>query len=77
MINGVIIQFFEWYNPDDSIWNELKGKAKDLADAGFSAVWIPPSYKGGGGGSDRGYGVYDLFDLGEFGWDRRVGHGDS
>jgi alpha-amylase len=66
MINGVIIQFFEWYNPEDKLWDELKGKAKELADAGFSAVWIPPCYKGGGGGSDRGYGVYDLFDLGEF-----------
>ncbi|PZO41920.1 MAG: alpha-amylase [Pseudanabaena frigida] len=67
MANGVIIQFFQWYNPaDGSLWDELKGKAKELADAGFTAVWIPPSYKGQGGGFDVGYGVYDLFDLGEF-----------
>ncbi|MEE3719880.1 alpha-amylase [Tumidithrix elongata RA019] len=67
MSNGVIIQFFQWYNPaDGTLWNELKGKAKALADAGFSSVWIPPSYKGSGGGFDVGYGVYDLFDLGEF-----------
>ena len=31
-----------------------------------TAVWIPPAYKGSGGGRDVGYGVYDLFDLGEF-----------
>jgi alpha-amylase len=66
MTNGVIIQFFEWYNPDGVLWNELKEKVQALAEAGFSAVWIPPAYKGSGGGSDRGYGVYDLFDLGEF-----------
>ena len=27
---------------------------------------MPPAYKGQGGGWDVGYGVYDLFDLGEF-----------
>ena len=66
MSNGVIIQFFQWYNTENTLWDELKGKAKALAEAGFSAIWIPPSYKGQGGGSDVGYGVYDLFDLGEF-----------
>jgi alpha-amylase len=29
-------------------------------------VWLPPAYKGVGGGNEVGYGVYDLFDLGEF-----------
>lgn len=66
MTNGVIIQFFHWYNPDNTLWDELKGKAQDLASAGFSAVWIPPCYKENNGGSGVGYGVYDLFDLGEF-----------
>jgi len=67
MANGVIMQFFHWYNPaDGKLWKELKEKAKALASQGFSAVWIPPCYKGSGGGFDVGYGVYDLFDLGEF-----------
>jgi len=29
-------------------------------------VWGPPAYKGAGGVHDVGYGVYDLYDLGEF-----------
>jgi alpha-amylase len=67
MNNGVFIQFFHWYNnPDGTLWQELTQKAQELAQAGFTAVWIPPSYKGQGGGYDVGYGTYDLFDLGEF-----------
>ena len=40
--------------------------ATELAEAGFTAVWLPPAYKGGNGAADVGYGVYDLYDLGEF-----------
>ncbi|MEL6816685.1 MAG: alpha-amylase [Cyanobacteria bacterium J06598_3] len=65
--NGVMMQYFHWYNePDGTLWNELKAKATDLAAAGITAVWVPPAYKGTGGGYDVGYGVYDLYDLGEF-----------
>jgi alpha-amylase len=65
--NGVMMQYFHWYNaPDGTLWNELATKAKELADAGITAVWLPPAYKGTGGGYDVGYGIYDLFDLGEF-----------
>lgn len=32
----------------------------------YTSVWLPPAYKGTGGGYDVGYGVYDIFDLGEF-----------
>lgn len=66
-INGVLMQFFHWYNePNGTLWNELREKAADLEKAGFTALWLPPSYKGSGGGSDVGYSVYDLYDLGEF-----------
>lgn len=66
-MNGVIMQFFHWYNPaDGTLWQELKGKAQELAQKGFTAIWLPPAYKGQGGKWDVGYGVYDLFDLGEF-----------
>lgn len=67
LVNGTMFQFFHWYNPaDGTLWNELKDKAPELARSGFTAVWLPPAYKGQGGGYDVGYGVYDLFDLGEF-----------
>jgi alpha-amylase len=65
--NGTMMQWFHWYIPDDgSHWNTLKTEAQALAQAGISALWLPPAYKGIGGASDVGYGVYDLFDLGEF-----------
>jgi alpha-amylase len=66
-INGVMMQYFHWYNPaDGSLWNELAKNAQELADAGVTVVWLPPAYKGVGGGYDVGYGVYDMYDLGEF-----------
>ncbi len=67
MENKTIIQFFEWYLPSDaSLWNEANKKAKSLAEMGFTDVWLPPAYKGTGGKDDVGYGVYDMYDLGEF-----------
>ncbi|MBC8060565.1 MAG: alpha-amylase [Clostridiaceae bacterium] len=66
MDNYVMIQFFEWYLPDDGKhWNRLKAEAKHLASLGVSGVWIPPPTKGSGTGS-VGYNIYDLYDLGEF-----------
>jgi alpha-amylase len=65
--NGTMMQYFHWYLDDrGTLWDEVKNQAKELADAGFTALWLPPAYKGSGGKSDVGYGVYDLFDLGEF-----------
>jgi alpha-amylase len=65
--NGTLMQAFHWYSPaDGSHWATLKKEAKALAEAGFTALWLPPAYKGIGGGYDVGYGAYDLFDLGEF-----------
>ncbi|MDI1324893.1 MAG: alpha-amylase [Algoriphagus sp.] len=65
--NGVMMQYFHWYTPNDGrLWNELAENAQSLSEAGFSSVWLPPAYKGANGGYDTGYGVYDLFDLGEF-----------
>jgi alpha-amylase len=65
--NGVMMQYFHWYCPaDGSLWNQVSEKATDLARAGITSLWLPPAYKGTGGGMDVGYGVYDLFDLGEF-----------
>ena len=66
MTNGVMLQSFEWYMPAGRLWRELAADAARLEAAGFTAVWIPPAYKGSGGAHDVGYSVYDLFDLGEF-----------
>lgn len=66
-INGVMMQFFHWYlKPDGSLWKDTASMADDLAAAGFTALWLPPAYKGISGINDVGYGVYDMYDLGEF-----------
>ena len=66
-LNGVMMQYFHWYVPGDGfLWGQLAEEAAELAERGVSAIWVPPPYKGAGGGFDVGYGVYDLFDLGEF-----------
>lgn len=66
-VNGVMLQGFHWYTKDDgSLWRDVAANARYLADAGFTALWLPPAYKGIAGKSDVGYGVYDMFDLGEF-----------
>lgn len=65
--NGAMMQYFHWYTPaDGSLWKRLADEASDLAGAGITSVWLPPACKGASGGLDTGYGVYDLFDLGEF-----------
>ncbi len=62
-----LIQYFEWYLPADSDhWNRAAADAENLARLGINGIWLPPAYKGQGGVEDVGYGVYDLYDLGEF-----------
>jgi alpha-amylase len=66
-LNGTMMQYFHWYVPHDGThWNTLKDQATELAQAGITALWLPPAYKASGGSYDVGYGAYDLFDLGEF-----------
>ena len=65
--NGTIMQYFEWYTPNDgNHWNRLQEDSQHLSDLGITSVWIPPAFKGHVGSNDVGYGVYDLYDLGEF-----------
>ncbi len=67
MAKEVILQAFEWYLPNDgSHWQLLASKAEEFSKLGFTGIWLPPAYKGAAGKDDVGYGVYDLFDLGEF-----------
>src|SRR5690349_2089216 len=66
-INGVMMQFFHWYNaPDGSLWDEAARAAPELAKLGVTSLWLPPAYKGAAGGVDVGYSVYEMYDLGEF-----------
>ena len=64
--NNTMMQYFEWYLPNDGLWwRRCAAKAANLRDLGITQVWLPPAYKGTSQ-EDVGYGVYDLYDLGEF-----------
>jgi alpha-amylase len=64
--NGTMMQWFHWYDVNDGQhWRRLKDAAPDLAKIGITGLWLPPATKACGS-SDVGYGLYDLFDLGEF-----------
>ena len=65
-INGIMMQYFEWYLEPGMLWKQMKEHAGQLAEDGVTAVWIPPAYKGMAGQYDVGYSGYDLYDLGEF-----------
>ncbi len=65
--NGLMMQYFEWYLPaDKTLWKTIAEEVNKLRLNGVTAVWLPPAYKGAQGVNDVGYGVYDLYDLGEF-----------
>ncbi|AJY74663.1 alpha-amylase [Paenibacillus beijingensis] len=64
--NHTMMQFFEWYvEADGNHWNRLKERAPELKQRGIDSVWIPPVTKSQST-DDNGYGIYDLYDLGEF-----------
>lgn len=65
--NGTMMQYFHWYiSNDGSHWTKVQNEAQTLANMGITALWLPPAYKGEAGKNDVGYGVYDMYDLGEF-----------
>ncbi|MGN0407558.1 MAG: alpha-amylase [Bacteroides sp.] len=67
MENRTMMQYFEWYLPDDGeFWKRCADEAPALKSAGINMVWLPPAYKGAAGKSSVGYDVYDTYDLGEF-----------
>jgi len=69
--NGTMMQYFHWYSEgyntgtEKGLWTEVSEEASQLAENGITALWLPPAYKGGSA-YDVGYGVYDMYDLGEF-----------
>ena len=67
VVNPLLLQAFAWdMAPDSSHWRLLARNAEFLAACGVSSIWLPPAYKGHAGVKDVGYGVYDMYDLGEF-----------
>ena len=65
-VNRTMMQYFEWYLPNDGFWwKRCAAKAPNLAALGITDIWLPPAYKGTSQ-EDVGYGVYDMYDLGEF-----------
>jgi glycosidase len=45
-------------------WNDLVEKMPEIAEAGYTSLWLPPPTKGGSVFS-VGYDVFDPFDLGD------------
>ena len=67
MEQKTLLQYFEWYLPENAgHWRRAAADAHHLRSLGFTDIWLPPAYKATGGVHDVGYGVYDLYDLGEF-----------
>lgn len=66
MNNLTLLQYFEWYLPNNHLlWRRAATEASRLAKLGIDGVWLPPAFKGQND-QNVGYGVYDLYDLGEF-----------
>ncbi len=53
----VMLQYF------NTSWREIADKMPELAEAGYTSLWLPPPTKGSGGLS-VGYDLWDPFDLG-------------
>ena len=67
MENKTMMQFFEWYLPNNGLfWERCCVQAHKLRENGINMMWLPPAYKGATGKDSVGYDVYDTYDLGEF-----------
>jgi len=53
----VILQYF------NTSWNEIAARMPELAEAGYTALWLPPPFKAGGQLS-VGFDTFDRFDIG-------------
>jgi alpha-amylase len=69
---GVLMQAFYWDCPREekkefAWWKFVAKRVAELADAGFTALWLPPASKGANiGAMSMGYDVYDYYDLGKY-----------
>ena len=49
-INKTMIQYFEWYLPNDcNLWSNLVKLAPEFKKKGINYIWLPPAFKGAGG----------------------------
>ena len=70
--HDVMLQGFYWDVPvevaaqNGTWWDNLRGKAAGMKNAGFTALWVPPPSKGNVGIYDMGYGPFDHYDLGNY-----------
>lgn len=66
-----LMQGWYWDYPkttDGYNWADtLTNKANELANAGFTYIWLPPLSRASFGNSSNGYDPKDLYDLGEYG----------
>ncbi len=67
---GVMLQAFYWDCPkaeerEHQWWAFIESKLPSIAQAGFTALWLPPANKAASWKS-MGYDPYDYYDLGEF-----------
>lgn len=69
---GIMMQAFYWDCPREDgqefqWWNYVHKQIPHLAQAGFTALWLPPIHKAANiSGPSMGYDPYDYYDLGEF-----------
>ncbi|GLI71249.1 hypothetical protein VaNZ11_016372 [Volvox africanus] len=56
----ILLQGFNWESHRQRLYRQLTGRVKDIADAGFTAVWMPPPSDSV---SPQGYLPRDLYSL--------------
>ncbi|MEN8735820.1 MAG: alpha-amylase family glycosyl hydrolase [Akkermansiaceae bacterium] len=55
----VVLQYF------NTPWKEVAARMPELAEAGYTSLWLPPPFKAGAGAFSVGFDTYDRFDLGD------------
>ena len=66
----VILQYF------NTSWNEIATRMPEVAEAGYTALWLPPPFEAGSPGS-VGYDCFDRFNYGSGGVVTRYGTADD
>ncbi len=54
-----ILQYF------NTSWPEIEGRIPEIAEAGYTSLWLPPPFKGASGTFSVGFDSFDRFDLGD------------
>ena len=55
----VILQYF------NTSWPEIERRIPEVAEAGYTSLWLPPPFKGASGTYSVGFDTFDRFDLGD------------